>query len=56
MHVDGRGICNLGIALQQNADLPLIAHRCWAAAIDFGRPSVIGSTRPGNKPYCAPAR
>ncbi len=27
MHVDGRGICNLGIALQQDADLPLIAHR-----------------------------
>jgi hypothetical protein len=44
----GSRIGDFGGALQQDADLALVAHRLLRGGDDFGRPSVIGSTTPGN--------
>jgi hypothetical protein len=48
MHIGWSRIGHLRVALHENADLALLADGRCAAATERGRPTVIGSTNPGN--------
>ena len=56
MHVDRRRIGDLGVALHQDADRLLLAHRLLRGRDRLGAPDVIGNTSPGTARYCGPAR
>ena len=56
MHVGWRRIGDLRVALHQDANLAFFPHGCCAAATEPGRPTLMGSTMPGNNTVLRTAR